>query len=261
MLVYYIKMPFKRKYRKKRKTTKKKPKRTPQTYSINRSINTGFPESALVKFRSKQMLEVNPGANAAVGGFEVNMNNPLDPIGTLLTGTSATHAETHPLYWNTYESVYQAFRVVSAKITVTWLNNNLSQASVFGIVPLKDGDGRIATAQFAGLHYGDYAKKFGGPQRYVTAGSGSNAKKVVLSNAQNIQRLQGVTKDQLDETYEGTTVLHSSGQTSPALTPRWFVYMHALVSTIDLNTATCIVDIEYVTRFYGLNTEVVAPAV
>lgn len=242
---------------KRRKRTHKR--RAPkQTYSITRTVSGGFPTSALVKLRGVNMLEVNPGISADNAYFEVNMNQPYDLIGTMGTGvTIATGVnETEARYADLYGQIYNNYEVISAKVKVTWLSNNVTQATAYGIACLADSDSGIDVNQVTALHYQEVGKNRA-VVTYRTNASGSNASKVTLTKKINVRKLEG-QRDKGDNTLVGRTASHVSGQSAPSKTPVFYCFFHALVSSVDLNTATVLVETEQIIRYQGLSTDLSA---
>jgi len=100
---------------------------------MNSNITRGFPNQVVTKMRyhSNQLLTSTSGT---IGKYLFSCNNIYDPD---VSGTGH-----QPLYYDTFETIYDHYAVVSSTITVTFVNNQAWPA-VTGVV--LDDDGTTST--------------------------------------------------------------------------------------------------------------------
>ncbi len=233
----------------KRKRNKKSRHGRRRRYKL---VGTGFPRTKLVHMQSIHLVDLNPGSAAQTAFIAINANNPLDPINNAesqnLTMETTEH---HPAYWDVYESVYNRFEVISIKVTVTHLSNNVSDNLGYFMVasPTKENDEIKVICQDVTKFATRLREAF--PKRanvfFTASSSGSNSEKVIMKRSANIRKLEGIT-DAHDNVLIGLTS-RSDTQSAPTRSPLIYAGLGALRASTDINQTETIVKIEYMVLF------------
>lgn len=235
---------------------KKKQKMTNKSRRVNRPTD-GFPKSRLVKIKSTHMVDLNPGSSSTVASIIVNPNNPLDPFdqtnSALETLVSAEH---HPKYWNIYETIYDKYQPISCKVTVRALtgSGNTSAFAMSLIACSQENFSECSAIAHTSRLFPVRLQEAYGKKALVQyhSSSSSTPDHLWLSKAVNIAKLEGI-KDKFDiDTLQGTTS-KSASESIPARAPKIILSYGSLRETQDLDTMSCVIDIEYCVLFTGLS--------
>ncbi len=234
-------MPRNRGYKKKKRTKR------------YRQVATRFPDSTLMKMVSYHQGDIDPAASGATGWVDINLNDPINPIGTGKTFTMTTgNAEHHVKYWNTLEGLYQKFQTISYKITFTIIDNANSQPYSMFVVPSSTEELTEITALVndtftAGTRLKEMNSR--AKVRFITTTSETPQMETLVIKG-NIRKLEGMRKGANTAELQGTTSA-SGSELAPVRTPKLFCGLGALAS-VDLSNVTVIIKIENVILFSAL---------
>lgn len=235
-------MPRRRSKRSKRKRTRKN--------NPSRGLKSSFPKSQLVKLKSYHLGAINPAASGVTGWCQVNINNPIDPLGTGVT-FSLNSDEHHPRYWDIYEALYAKFEVISCKVSVEFLMPAETTNHALFMVPTSTGSIAKTTGMINNVILFATRLKEAHPRAIVKLGTSStnSPNHYHLSKSVNIRQLEGLKKGDYS-LLQGTTGATGS-EAAPTRTPRMFFGIGALGS-VDLSNTHVNIKIEYIVRFSDL---------
>ncbi len=127
-------MPYKRKHYTKKRIYKKKPM---VKYKRRNALPNGFPDKQLVRMRYCDQIQLDP-AIGAVANHVFRANSIFD---TDLTGTGY-----QPYSHDTYQTIYDHYRVVGSRIRVVFMSRGANTSQFAGVCGVRlDDDATLVT--------------------------------------------------------------------------------------------------------------------
>ncbi len=236
------------------KGKRKYKRKTKRKLRVRKPLMTGFPESQLCKLTSFHQGTLDPASSSAVAYLDVNINNPVNPLGAGVTWTTQT-SEHHPKNWDLFESIWSKYRVVSAKVTAQFLNDTHDGSVAMFIVPSSAVELTKTIAVVTDTS--TFATRFKEMNKRASimfaASTAEQAGHYTLSNKVNINKIEGVKSrgDSGALELQGNTS-GSTTESEPTRTPKMFVGIGALGAAADLPVTFLILKIEYIILFSGV---------